>query len=144
VGTVAIREVAEGEEGKEGSAVDDAVEILFGLPFLIKKAVAGVVKLKFSDAFPAISLPLCGTIGAKERANAVAAVLCLTVSFETGLVGGIVLHWFGGASLPELREQYSRKALFPGPVTKLYEAWRLSMRKGPRRPILNAFSLTNC
>jgi hypothetical protein len=144
VGTVAIGEVAEGAEGAEGSAVENVVEILLSLPLVVKEAIASVVKLEFSDAFPAISLPLCGTIGAKERANAVAAVLCLTVSFETGLVGRIVLHWFGGASLPELREQYSRKALFPGPVTKLYETWRLSMRKGPRRPILNAFSLTNC
>jgi len=112
--------VAEGAEGAEGSAVENAVEILLSLPLIVKEAIAGVVKLEFSDAFPAISFPFCGTISAKEGANAVAAVLRLAVSFETSLVGRIVLHWFRGASLPELREQYSRKALLPGPVTKLY------------------------
>jgi len=45
---------------------------------------------------------------------------------------------------PTTPEQYSKKAPETGPVTKLYKAWRLSMRKGPSLPILNTFSLTNC
>jgi hypothetical protein len=54
-------------------------------------------------------------------------------------------HWsWEGETRASLEQQYSRKALFPEPVTKLYETWRLSMRKGPRRPIRKAFSLTNC
>ncbi len=59
---------------------------------MVKDAVGSVVKLEFSDAFPAISLPFLGAIGAEELSYAIARMLCLAICFKTSFVGRIVLH----------------------------------------------------
>jgi len=72
--------------------VENVVEELFSLPLVVKDAVASGVELQLSDAFPAVSFPLAGTISAEILLNAVATVLSLAISFEASFVGRIVFH----------------------------------------------------
>jgi len=87
-----VAEGSEGAEGAEGLAVEDVVEIALSLPLVVKDAIGSGLKLEFSDAFPAVSFPLAGTISTEILLNAITTVLSLAVSFEAGFVGGIVFH----------------------------------------------------
>ena len=86
-------------------------EETFSLPFVIKQVrhrVGDVVQ--FSHTLPAVHFPF-NTIAGLVLADAGAAVLCLTVSFDFFEIGG---HGFKSGGLAPLREQYSRNAPFPG------------------------------
>ena len=77
------------------SAVNAIVEILLGLPLLVKEAIASGVKLQFSDALPAISFPANGAIRTKILSDAIATMLSLAVSFKLGDVGAFAVTFVG-------------------------------------------------
>ena len=53
---------------------------------MVKDAVGSIVKLQLSDAFPAVSFPFLGAIGAEELSDAIAGVLRLAICFKLGQV----------------------------------------------------------
>ena len=71
--------------------MNDGVEIVFGFPLVIEQTIRSGGRGQLSEAFPAISFPLNGAVGAVEFANAIARMLCLAVGLKLGKVGAFAV-----------------------------------------------------
>ena len=97
------------------------------------------MELEFCDAFPSIGFPFCGAISAKIGANAVAAVLGLTISFKLGEIG-IFSVAFNGAvhGLVANRRTIEEKRGVSAPLLQCLTEGRATIGIGP--PLLGAFA----